>query len=191
MTSQYQKINHILPQEVVDTFKTLTGDVSKRNAYIKALRNQEWSLQSLADVQGVTRERIRQICNGDYESVTKEVSVAGFPLPTPPLKPVREKKVYPEPRPEVLERLKELQPLAQQVRSHSPRYRKEAEEYSLLIFKTYKEDGVSLFRLAKYLGVTHGSLRFRMARYGYIEKNGSTNSCYKPILDKNRYALQS
>lgn len=191
MTSQYQKINHVLPREVVDTFKTLSGDVSKRNAYIKALRNQEWSLQSLADVQGVTRERIRQICNGDYESVTKDVSVAGLPLPTPPLKPVREKKVYPEPRQEVLERLKELQPLAQQVRSHSPRYRQEAEEYSLLIFKTYKEDGVSLFRLAKYLGVTHGSLRFRMARYGYIEKNGSTNSCYKPILDKNRYALQS
>jgi len=191
MTSQYQKINHVLPTEVVDAFKTINEDIPKRNAYIKALRNQEWSLQSLADVHGVTRERIRQICNGDYETSAREVSVAGFPLPTPPLKPVREKKIYPEPRPDALAKMLELQPLAQQVRSHSPRYRKEAEEYSALIYETYKQDGVSLFRLAKYLGVTHGSLRFRLARYGYMEKNGSTNSCYKPILDKNRYALQS
>ena len=191
MTSQYQKINHVLPTEVVDAFKTINEDIPKRNAYIKALRNQEWSLQSLADVHGVTRERIRQICNGDYETSTREVSVAGFPLPTPPLKPVREKKIYPEPRPDALAKMLELQPLAQQVRSHSPRYRKEAEEYSALIYETYKKDGVSLFRLAKYLGVTHGSLRFRLARYGYMEKNDSTNSCYKPILDKNRYALQS
>jgi transcriptional regulator with XRE-family HTH domain len=191
MTSQYQKINHVLPTEVVDTFKTINEDIPKRNAYIKALRNQEWSLQSLADVHGVTRERIRQICNGDYETSAREVSVAGFPLPTPPLKPVREKKIYAEPRADALAKMLELQPLAQQVRSHSPRYRKEAEEYSALIYETYKQDGVSLFRLAKYLGVTHGSLRFRLARYGYMEKNGSTNSCYKPILDKNRYALQS
>lgn len=191
MTSQYQKINHALPQEVLDTFSTISGDVLKRNAYIKALRSQEWSLQSLATVQGVTRERIRQICKGEYETSEQEVSVSELPLPNPPLKEVRQKKIYSEPRPEVLARLKELQPLAQQVRSHSPRYRKEAEEYSALVFETYKTDGVSLFRLAKHLGVTHGALRFRMARYGYIEKSGSTNSCYRPIADKNRYVLQS
>lgn len=188
MTSPYVKVNHTLPEEVVEANKSLAGNVIARNAYARALRNQGWSLQSIGDVFGVSRERVRQICSSPDVGAEQ---VAHLPLPTPPLKPIKEKKVYPEPSAEALARLKELQPLAQQVRSHSPRYRKEAEEYSALVYKVYKDENVSLFRLARYLGVTHGSLRFRLARYGYLTNSSSNSSCYRPILKKNRYTLQS
>jgi hypothetical protein len=190
MSSLYVKVNHVLPEEVVQSFASLAGNVPARNAYVRALRAQGWSLQSIGDIFSVSRERIRQICS-EEPSLSNSGSISGLPLPTPPLKPVREKKVYPEPSAESLERLKELQPLAQQVRSHSPRFRKEAEEYSALIFKVYKEEGVSLFRLARHLGVTHGSLRFRLSRYGYVNSSKSNSTCYRPILEKNRYTLQS
>jgi hypothetical protein len=195
MTKEYVKVNHRLPQEVVDSFTKIGTDTLTRNAYIRVLRDNHWSLQSIADaVGGMTRERIRQIVEGSYSgSDTASAISAGLNLPTPmpPLKPVKEPKVYTEPSPETLARLLELQPLAQQVRSHSPRYRQEAEEYSALINHAYKVEGVSLYRLAKRLGVTHGSLRFRMARYGYLVGHNSASSCYKPILEKNRYVLHS
>jgi hypothetical protein len=184
--SLYTKINHTLPQEVYSAFEAIGEDFEKRNLYIASLRANGWSLQSIADAVGFTRERIRQICE-----VTTATNRSSYPLPNPPLKPVKEKRVLPEPDPKSIERLLKLQPMAQQVRSHSTKFRKEAEEYSALVYKVYKEEGVSLFRLAKYLGVTHGALRFRMARYGYIKTKNSNSSCYQPILDKNRYVLKS
>lgn len=195
MTTEYVKVNHKLPQEVVDAFTKMGTDTLQRNAYIRVLRSNHWSLQSIADaVGGMTRERIRQIVEGSYSGSDTASAIsasANLPIPTPPLKPVKEPKVYAEPSAETLARLLELQPLAQQVRSHSPRYRQEAEEYTALLNHAHKTEGVSLYRLAKRLGVTHGSLRFRMARYGYLTSHKSTSSCYKPILEKNRYVLHS
>jgi len=195
VTSTYVKINHKLPQEVVDAFAKIGSDTQMRNAYIRKLRDSHWSLQAIADaVGGMTRERIRQIVNGIYEnsgSASTLSSSMNFPVPTPPLKLVKEPKVYAEPTEQTLSRLLELQPMAQQVRSHSPKFRKEAEEYTALINHAHKTEGVSLYRLAKRLGVTHGSLRFRMARYGYLKNHNSKSTCYKPILEKNRFTLQS
>ena len=195
MNDTYVKTNHKLPQEVADAFARIGSDTLLRNSYIRALRSNHWSLQSIADaVGGMTRERVRQIVNGSYEnsdSTTTISSSADFPIPNPPLKPVKEPKVYAEPTPETLARLMELQPMAQQVRSHSPKFRQEAEEYTALINHAHKVEGVSLYRLAKRLGVTHGSLRFRMARYGYLTNHNSKSTCYRPILEKNRYVLQS
>lgn len=189
--SIYTKINHVLPNEVKDTFKKIGRDLALRNDYIVMLRNVGWSLQSIADVADTTRERIRQITVEGSEK-TASFETANFPIPNPPLKPVREKRVLPVPAEEDIKRLLKLQPYAQKVRSNSPQYRQEAEEYSALIYKIYSQDGVSLFRLAKYLGVTHGALRFRMSRYGYINsKSSSKSTCYKPIIKANRYVLNS
>jgi len=195
VTTGYVKINHKLPPEVVDAFTKIGTDTLLRNAYIRVLRDNHWSLQAIADaVGGMTRERIRQIVNGIYDksdTASTLSSSMNFPVPTPPLKPVKEPKVYAEPSEKTLSRLLELQPYAQQVRSHSPKFRKEAEEYTALINYAHTTEGVSLYRLAKRLGVTHGSLRFRMARYGYLTNHKSKSTCYKPILEKNRYVLQS
>jgi hypothetical protein len=195
VTTGYVKINHKLPPEVVDAFTKIGTDTLLRNAYIRVLRDNHWSLQAIADaVGGMTRERIRQIVNGIYDksdTASTLSSSMNFPVPTPPLKPVKEPKVYAEPSEKTLSRLLELQPYAQQVRSHSPKFRKEAEEYTALINYAHTTEGVSLYRLAKRLGVTHGSLRFRMARYGYLTNHKSKSTCYKPILEKNRFVLQS
>jgi len=92
------------------------------------------------------------------------------------------------PTPELLARLKELQPYAQQVRANSPRFRAEAEEYTYLLNQAHNEQKVTLYRLAKLLGVTTSALAFRLVRYGYRTTKLGQSSAYKPILDKNRKA---
>lgn len=113
-------------------------------------------------------------------------------LPPAPEQPVvvreRKRSVRAEPLADNLVRLRELQPLAQQVRSNSPKYRAEAEEYTALIAHEHMERGVSLFRLSKELGVTHGALRFRLVRYGYKEAT-SEHKVYKPIVSDNRVSV--
>lgn len=195
VTTDYVKINHKLPQDVVDAFASIGSDTLMRNAYIRTLRKNNWSLQAIADASGgMTRERIRQIVNGIYDNSDSAESLSSsmsFPTPIPPLKPIKQPKVYAEPSEKTLSRMLELQSMAQQVRSHSPKFRKEAEEYTALLNYAHTIEGVSLYRMAKRLGVTHGSLRFRMARYGYLTNHNSKSTCYKPILEKNRYVLQS
>jgi hypothetical protein len=45
---------------------------------------------------------------------------------------------------------------------------------------------VTLYRLAKRLGVTHGALRFRLVRYGYKQAISAESKAYTPILQQNR-----
>ena len=190
---EYSKVNIRLPQEVYDTFKKIGEEnLLLRNSYIRSLRGIHWSLQSIADAAGgLTRERIRQIVEGNYFlSDTTFEEVDSFPLPTPPIKSKKEPKVRPKISEKTLNRLLTLKPSAQKVRSNSLRYRKEAEEYTALINYANTVEGISISAIARELKVTHGSIRFRMARYGYANSNGRS-TCYRPILDKNRYLLKS
>jgi len=172
----------------------LTTDKDLRAAYIKALRLKGWTLESIAFALDLTRERIRQIqlmaspANivyilsnpGEFpvpELETREIEVPGDPE-------------YVEPSPETLARLLELQPFAQKVRYDHSTYRKEAEEYSALVWHAYSVEGVTLYRLAKCLGVTHGALRFRLARYGYLTPKTGKSKCYSPIKQTNRAVAQ-
>jgi len=172
----------------------LTTDKDLRAAYVIALRLKGWTLESIAFALDLTRERIRQIqlmaspANivyilsnpGEFpvpELETREIEVPGDPE-------------YVEPSPETLARLLELQPLAQKVRYDHSTYRKEAEEYSALVWHVYSVEGVTLYRLAKCLGVTHGALRFRLARYGYLTPKTGKSKCYSPIKQTNRAVAQ-
>jgi lambda repressor-like predicted transcriptional regulator len=168
-----------LPQEVIDAFASITTNVD-RDVYMENLRRVGWTLESIGQVNNLSRERVRQIVSSTPQLTTEH------PIPDVPLMPTRAKAVYTEPAPETLARLLELQPLAQKVRSNSPDFRKESEEYSALIFHAHKTEGVSLYRLAKRLGVTHGALRFRLARYGYMPSPQGTSKVYKPINSQNR-----
>ncbi len=181
--TDYQKTQHVLPDEVVRAFDSLGDDLETRNLYSAALRRAGWTLQSISDVTGVTRERIRQVT----EDASEEPLDASLPVPHPPLKPVKAKKVYVEPDEEKLARLKELQPLAQQNRHNSEEYRQAAEQYTALIWEVHNQDGVTLYRLAKRLGVPHGALRFRLARYGYkLPQNGGVSKVYTRIDPTHR-----
>jgi hypothetical protein len=187
--SSYVKQNHELPAEVLDKAKSIV-DKHVRNAYVKALREQGWTFESISVAFGMTRERVRQIALKDITDRFVDIA-SEFPLPTPPIAPevVKVKREYVMPSDKVLARLLELQPLAQQVRSHSKKYRSEAEEYSHLLNHAISVEGVSTYRLSKLLGITHGAIRFRLARYGYKPDTTGKSSVYSAILDKNRVGI--
>ena len=165
-------------------------DKDMRAAYIYALRIKGWKLQALADALGLTRERIRQIESKASPALVIHVLADPGSFPVPELDMVEIEvlapPVYIEPSPETLARLLELKPLAQKVRYDHSTYRKEAEEYSALIWHAHSVEGVTLYRLAKRLGVTHGALRFRLARYGYKLPQTAKSKCYTPIKETNR-----
>lgn len=185
----------VLPDNARLILKSLDGktDALVRNSYIAALRHEGWTLQSIGDATGVSRERIRQIEMTTSMDLVEQIKMFPneFPIPALPTETVIEYRyeAY-EPKPETLARLLELQPLAQLVRSHSPKYRAEAEEYAALLWRAHNDEKVTLYHLAKCLGVTHGALRFRLVRYGYMKPSKGGNSrAYQPIMQKNRASL--
>jgi len=172
-----------LPPDVRQSFLRIR-DVEQRNSYIKALRGRGWTLASISDATGMTRERVRQINSQTDLATPLDES---FLVPELPNKPEKVKREFIEPSEQTLARLKELQPLAQQVRSSALRFREEAEEYTALLWEAHSKEGVPIYRLAKRLGVTNSAIRFRLIRYGYIKvKVDSDSKVYAPINPKNR-----
>lgn len=178
----YVKKNQQVPDYIANFFKSPI-DAITRDYLIQTLCEQHWTYEAVAAACGLTRERVRQISLGDAVSDVVEMP---FDIPTPPIKQERPKPVYIEPSAETLARLLELQPYAQQVRSNGKKYREEAEEYTKLLNHAHTVEGVTLYRLAKRLGVTHGALRFRLVRYGYKKPVTATSKVYTPILSENR-----
>ena len=176
-----KKANQSLPTNVVRLFSSLP-DSSDRDNLIRSLNQVGWTQSSIARSVDLTRERVRQICVMPMEPM----ATTDFVVPVPPQHEVKPKREFIEPDPESLARLLELQPMAKQVRSHATRFRAEAEEYTALIAKLHEVDGVTLYRLAKRLGVTHSALRFRLARYGYKLSDSGVSKVYQPINPKNR-----
>jgi hypothetical protein len=178
--TNYIKKNQMLPQYIYEEFEGLVN-TDHRDQLIRALRASGWTLESISAASGVTRERVRQIAKMKDNGAPVIVEI-----PDPPVKPERPKPVYVEPHPDTLARLLELQPYAQQVRSNGKKYREEAEEYTALLNHAHTVEGVTLYRLAKRLGVTHGALRFRLVRYGYKAPVTATSKVYTPIVQENR-----
>lgn len=187
--TKYQKVSLTLPDstcvELLDANDS--PDRDKLKAFIVALRQEGWTLESIAAPLRVSREWIRQLeaDSGDIDDMVNLATSWGFNAPERPIIPERVRVARPEPLAENIARMLELQPLAQAVRSNSSRYREEAEEYTRLVAEEHSERGVSLYRLAKELGVTHGALRFRLVRYGY-RTTTSASKVYQPIIDANR-----
>lgn len=182
MATPYIKKHQVLPENIKAAFDSII-DSDTRDALIFDLRKVEWTLESIASASGLTRERVRQISMTEPSESVRDKSLV---IPSPPLKPERVRPVYIEPAPETLARLLELQPYAQLVRSNGTKYRAEAEEYTALLNHAHVVEGVTLYRLAKRLGVTHGALRFRLVRYGYKTPVNATSKVYTPILAENR-----
>lgn len=182
---KYIKKNQRLPEAIKAQFE-IFSDNHKRDFLIRQLVDASWTYEAISHASGLTRERVRQIANAS-SALAKEFDYElGIDIPEPPIKPVREGATYVEPNPDTLKRLLELQPYAQQVRANGSKYRKEAEEYTALLNHAHVAEGVTLYRLAKRLGVTHGALRFRLVRYGYKKPITATSKVYQPILKQNR-----
>jgi hypothetical protein len=139
---------------------------------------------------GLTRERIRQIESSAQPSLVLSIlaNPGEFPMPSLPVEDVEVKGVHVPilPSKETLDRLLELQPLAQKVRYDHKQYRAEAEEYTALLWKAHKEEEVTVYRLAKLLGITYSAIQFRFTRYGYKPVQGGRTKAYTPIKKENR-----
>lgn len=182
--NKYIKKNQRLPQEIHDAFASLNKSDPKRDALIRNLVDNHWTYEAVANASGLTRERVRQIANASV-ALAKEFDLE-IEIPEPPVKQEKSGPTYIEPSPETLARLLELQPYAQQVRANGQKYRAEAEEYTALLNHAHTVEGVTLYRLAKRLGVTHGALRFRLVRYGYKKPVSATSKVYNPVKSDNR-----
>lgn len=164
------------------------GNQSRTSAYIFALRQKKWTLLSIADALDLTRERVRQLEATADPKVVKSIIAVGFPVPDLPTVEidVPDHSYVVSPSDETLNRLKELQPFAQKVRYNHKNNREAAEEYTRLLYKAIFEEGVTFYHLAKLLGVTHGAIRFRLARYGYIQPTTGKSKVYRQIKTENR-----
>jgi transcriptional regulator with XRE-family HTH domain len=190
--SLVQQRQHLKLPDVVTTALCLVPVEEKelRSAYIYALRVKGWTLQAVADSLGVTRERVRQLETQAVPELVYLVQQAPGSYPVPEL-PTEEVVLYSgsvqvDPKPETLARLKELQPIAQAIRWDHTKGRTEAEEYTALLWEAHTQQGVSVYRLAKLLGITHGAIQFRFTRYGYKETKTGRSKAYKTIKRENR-----
>lgn len=182
---KYIKKNQQLPTEMKEIFSSFS-DSAKRDRLIRSLVENHWTYEAISNASGLTRERVRQISNAASKLAEEFEYDLNIEIPTPPLKPEKVGPTYIEPHPDTLARLLELQPYAQQVRANGSKYRAEAEEYTKLLDHAHTVEGVTLYRLAKRLGVTHGALRFRLVRYGYKTPVTATSKVYQPIKKDNR-----
>ena len=157
-------------------------------AYVYLLRQKGWTLESIGFALNISRERARQLeAMANLADVASVMTSPGtFPIPDLPVEYSFEQVSYfPEPSEESLRRLKQLQPLAALVRSNSPNYRKEAEEFSALLNQVINVEGVPASHVAKLLGITHGAIQFRLVRYGYSSSKGKSRA-YQSIHSANR-----
>jgi len=165
--SKQKKSQLQLPTDTADLLKTLS--MTDRKAYVKRLCLAGWTYQSVADVFKVSRQAIEQ-----YLKKVDVVSdyVNGLPIPEVPSDPI-----YKVQRQEVdsvvLLELKELHAKARLVRGKGKKYRHEAELFTKLAWEQTQQ-GVSVYSLAKSLGVTHGALLFRFVRYGYATSDSQS-----------------
>lgn len=186
-----------LPQEVHDAFLGLARgyrkvrgnivlswsactpeNIAARDQYIWRLRNAEWSLDAIGRACGLSRERVRQLTDAITKSgVQMELPLHYTDYPVPmPKKDVRivVKKTPKQVHPVELARLKELLAVASKIRGKTPKYRAEAEELAYRLNQQVLQ-GVSIYSLAKSLGVTHAAVNFRLVRYGYRKTNGKSS----------------
>jgi hypothetical protein len=178
----------VLPDEVKYALDE-THDILLFNAYLAVLKDAGWTLLSLANAINFSHRetvRLRILKVDEFDKQRIRDFPERYPVPALPMF-VQETRVH-EPvllAPEKVKRLLELKPYAELVGSNSPRYREEAEEYVRLLAEAHFQDGVTLYRLAKQLGCTHGALRFRLVRYGYLKTKGKSK-IFKPIIASHR-----
>lgn len=180
-----------LPQSVVTALAELheNRQYELLADYVALLRNAGWTLASMADALGLSRERIRQLekACASLELAEHFCVARGWEIPEVPDRDpryVRKTPVPLKPSETALTRLRELKPYADNVRWNNPSGRVEAEEYVALMAEEVKR-GVTVYSLAKGLGVTPLAVRSRLSRYGYlpVPQNGSEKykSMFAPL----------
>ncbi|CAB4166992.1 hypothetical protein UFOVP964_91 [uncultured Caudovirales phage] len=182
VSTRRSKSGLTLPKEVAEALVGLP--LKERKAYANMLSKAGWTLQSIATPLNITRESIRLYTLADHSGEVL-AKVNHLPVPeTPTIEVYKEMVKRVKPDPQVIAQLKELQPRATSIRGKTKKYREEAELYTKLIYELM-ESGVSGYRIAKELGVTHSALAFRLVRYGYTTSKGKSRS-YRPLTHRHK-----
>ena len=180
ISQKIKKTELTLPKEVGEALRSLP--LKERKAYASVLRKAGWTLQSIATELNVTRESIR-LYGVEEHSEELLAKVQHLPVPEVPMVEIyKDKVVKVLPSADVITQLKELQAKATLVRGKGKANREEAEQYTKLLYETM-QSGVSGYRLAKELNVTHSALLFRLVRYGYTTTNGKS-STYRQLTHR-------
>lgn len=167
------KLKQELPPEVANYLRSLSN-TKERYRYATDLVRAGWTLTSIANEIGVTREAVRigVARYKDYDFTYTQ----GVPVPPKRVKSKSENKKIDS---DIAERLLELHSKAKNVRYNHRANRKEAELLTKLIFDLYS-DGYCLKEIANVLGLKQqAGIYSRLVRYGYIESKGNTKSVQK------------
>ena len=173
--SKQKKSQLQLPTDTAELLKSLS--MTDRKAYVKKLCLAGWTYQSIADVFKVSRQAIEQY----LKKAEPSEYVDSLPIPEVPSEPIYQVKRQ-EVSDDVLLQLKELHAKAKLVRGKGKQYRHEAELFTKLAWEQTQQ-GVSVYSLAKSLGVTHGALLFRFVRYGYATSE-SQSKVFRPLTNR-------
>jgi len=172
-----------LPADTIELLKNLP--MYERKAYAKRLVDNGWTFNSIATPLGITRQAIESYVKPHLKNSYKPEAlelVKDLPIPQVPTKPIMKSQMV-EANAEVVARLKELHAKAKLVRGKGQNNRAEANELTRLLWEQHQQ-GISVYSLAKSLGVTPSSLQFRFVRYGYKTTNGKSGAYAKIQYDK-------
>lgn len=167
-----------LPAETAELLKSLS--VAERKAYAKRLVDEGWTFNSIAKPLGITRQAIEGYVKPHFKSVYKPEAlekVKDLPIPQVPTKAITKSQLV-EANAEALAVLRELYVKARKVRGKGQNHRAEADEFTRLAWEQVQQ-GISIYSLAKSLGVTTSALMFRFVRYGYKTTNGKSGAYAK------------
>jgi hypothetical protein len=177
---------HSLPSWVVGKLVALheAGVPRERdqglNNYLLALHEAGWTYAALGEALCMTREAVRQRC----AFATGPDASRG--VPAPPAPPVKISPVKPQ-RPVIppaeLARMRQLMAESRTVNGGTsaadPR-RQAALRLAELMAEHYLR-GVSMYRIAKQLGVTQPAVYSRLVRHGYIDSSGKSAAFRKYV----------
>jgi hypothetical protein len=163
------KVNQVLPGDFAALLAQMHKDHDSRLSMVLLVsRLNGWTLKSLGDALGVSRQAIEHRVNRASMS-------AGVDLPEVPLPPRKPAAVRKASRrrllvsDELAERLRGMAELAATVNGGTPAdapERRISEELSALLHSLIKQ-GVTAYHLAQVLGVTVFAVTTRLGRHGY------------------------
>lgn len=165
-----KKKDQVLPEQASEYLRTL--DMSARYKYATKLFLKGWTLVSISRALGVSREAVRLGVMRHKDTDNSYVDTLEVPLPP---RNTKIKYTTPQLDEDIKNRLVELHGLAKEVRSVSGKYRKEAEEFTRLVWEQTQK-GVLLSDITKLLGLASSALGSRLVRYGYLNTTGVSKS---------------
>ncbi|MDD4866190.1 MAG: sigma factor-like helix-turn-helix DNA-binding protein [Mycobacterium sp.] len=158
-----------VPDEFAEALRQMRAAKDHRlNTVLLLARDTGWTLQTLGDALGLSRERVRQLAECAYDCPTAE-------LPTIPPLPPRPRTLPPPPPPKptidepTAIRLRELQELARTVNGVTPAdspARRASEELAELMADLVGKD-ITQSDIARACGISASAVRFRIGRHGY------------------------